>query len=74
MASDREFYDAVFEVWRSGGNPDHVDRDRMFYDRADGFEPEVCVEREVRRVLRPLAKKDHEEEAMTETLDVQRWV
>ena len=31
---DKEFYDLVYDVWRSGGNPDAVDRDR-FEDTCD---------------------------------------
>jgi len=33
--NDKEFYDLVYDVWRAGGNPDSVDRDR-FEDKYEG--------------------------------------
>jgi hypothetical protein len=48
---DKAFGDAVYDAWRNGGNPDHVDADRIdedlyYHDRDD------AVEREVQRVIR----------------------
>ena len=42
--------DAVWEAWRSGRNPDLVDADRLWYDEAQGYEPEECITRELRRI------------------------
>lgn len=51
MSRNRDDYfgDVVYEVWRSGGNPDAVDRDctdECFYDRR---EPDECARDELRR-------------------------
>ena len=35
MKANKEFADLYYDVWRSGGNPDLVDRDR-FDDDYDG--------------------------------------
>lgn len=37
---DRAFYDAVYDAWRSGRNPDLVDRDRFDYCLVRGAYPE----------------------------------
>jgi len=29
---NKEFYDLNYDVWRSGGNPDRVDRERFQHD------------------------------------------
>ncbi|MCR4300658.1 MAG: hypothetical protein NUV51_03535 [Sulfuricaulis sp.] len=58
--SDDTFGDAVWEAWRSGRNPDLVDRDRLWYDEAQGYEPEECVARELRRIT-PKPADDEEQ-------------
>lgn len=35
--------DVEYEVWRRGGNPDAVDRDRLDGYREDGYEPEEAA-------------------------------
>ena len=45
------FYDLVYDAWRSGRNPDAIDRDRYDDKRAMGFYPDeitlddVCPKR-----------------------------
>jgi hypothetical protein len=51
MATDHGWGDAVYEVWRRGGNPDAVSRDSMAHDRARGYDEAECVRHEVDRVL-----------------------
>lgn len=61
MRDPDPFGDAVYETWRRGGNPDHVDRDRIEDDRAAGYyEHEELVEREVRRCTTPRPKAEEE--------------
>lgn len=40
MERDRYFGDACYEVWRRGGNPDHVDHDRAMQACDDNIEAE----------------------------------
>lgn len=46
------FGDTVYEVWRSGGNPDHVDREECREDERYGSYPEETAERIVDRQIR----------------------
>lgn len=41
--------DVEYEVWRRGGNPDAVDRDRLEGYREDGYEPEEAAGAILRR-------------------------
>ncbi len=44
MKSSRDYHgDVFYEVWRSGGNPDAVDYDRVEDCRWDYQEPEECA-------------------------------
>jgi len=38
MSDDKEFYDLCYDVWRSGGNPDLVDKDRFNYEYDDRYD------------------------------------
>lgn len=42
--------DAVYDAWRRGLNPDHVDRERIDDDWYAGYSREDCAEREVKRI------------------------
>ena len=55
------FSDAVYEAWRRGRNPGLVDRDRIRYDEAHGYEPEECVEREITRITPRPSQREEEE-------------
>ena len=46
----KDYYDAVYEAWRSGRNPDRVDADRMDYDRALGYDADERISRELKRI------------------------
>lgn len=50
MSDDRKYFgDVLFEVWRHGGNPDAVDRDRVEESQRYGDWPEECAHYELRR-------------------------
>jgi hypothetical protein len=53
MARNRsdEFYDVCYEVWRSGGNPDQIDRDRVDDYLYDGASPEDVAAIELRHQM-----------------------
>ena len=55
------FGDAVYEAWRRGRNPDRVDPDRIWYDEAQGYEPEECVELEITRITPKPSQREEEE-------------
>lgn len=63
-----------YEIWRRGGNPDAVDRDRCGYARDCGIEPEdhaarLIRERDDRRAERDyedLARREYEEHCRAE--------
>jgi hypothetical protein len=58
----REYWgDVVYEVWRSGGNPDRVDDDRVMDDYYDHAEPEDSAMRELRRMQTPPVERGEEE-------------
>lgn len=59
MPRDRKSYDGdvYYEVWRSGGNPDRVDPDRLDDYRWNGVEPETAARRELTR-----QRPQHEDE------------
>jgi len=42
---DKEFYDLVYDVWQSGGNPDGVSRDRFedVYDSHYDFVSDIHI-------------------------------
>ena len=50
--------DVAYEVWRSGGNPDAVDRDRVAGYYWEGWEPEDAARSELRRQRRPLEEEE----------------
>ncbi len=41
--------DVAYQVWRSGGNPDAVNGDRLFNDFYEGRSVDDCVRAEMRR-------------------------
>lgn len=47
---EREEYrgDVIYEVWRSGGNPDLIDYDRVRDRFYDGYQPEECAYAELK--------------------------
>ncbi len=55
------FYDAVYEAWRRGKNPDAVDPDRIWYDEVMGYEPDACIARELRRITPEPQEEDQTE-------------
>lgn len=39
----KEFYDALYDIWRNGGNPNSVSVDEVDYYRAKGYsESDAC--------------------------------
>ena len=61
--ADDAWGDAVYGAWRSGLNPDDVDRERVAEDIRDGYDRHEAAEREVHRLrnrqkLRALAEKE----------------
>lgn len=58
---DKMYGDAVYEAWRSGRNPDAVDYDRMDDDYYRGYEPEQCIEHEIRRITPCHEPKENDE-------------
>lgn len=51
---DRKYEgDVWYEVWRSGGNPDIVDPDRIRDSHDEGLWPEEAASREMRHQARP---------------------
>lgn len=56
MSKESDYgYDAMYEVWRSGGNPDRVDFDRVrehYYD-GDSYEAAARAELRWQRTARP---------------------
>lgn len=49
MDKEKHFYDACYEVWRNGGNPDLVDRDRSDDDWYYGHDPDYTACEELHR-------------------------
>lgn len=47
FSSEDYFGDTLYEVWRHGGNPDRVDRDRVM----DYFDEDINYEHAARREL-----------------------
>lgn len=47
---EREEYraDVFYDVWRSGGNPDRIDYDRVSDRFYDGYQAEECARAELR--------------------------
>ena len=49
MRDRREYEgDVFYDVWRSGGNPDRIDYDRVEDSRWEGLYPEEAAYRELR--------------------------
>jgi hypothetical protein len=59
-----EFYDLCYDVWRGGGNPDKVDRDR-FDHYESGFDDDI-LRRELRRQHPPEPDYPEEQEQTNE--------
>ena len=53
--------DVMYDVWRSGGNPDLVDYDRCRDDFFDGIDPRESANRELRRQRPPEPQITEEE-------------
>lgn len=55
MARDKDDYlgDVIYEVWRSGGDVDRIDYDRVQYNQYDGFEFEQAARVEMRHQKPP---------------------
>lgn len=49
--SDQEFYDACYDAWMAGYNPDALDWDRYDTDVAHGYTREEAASREFQRVI-----------------------
>jgi hypothetical protein len=64
-SSSQHFYDASYEVWRNGGNPDRVDRDRSDNDFYDGRTPDYTAGRELRQ-MRDARERRFQQEAEEE--------
>lgn len=59
----REYENDVFyEVWRSGGNPDRIDYDRVDDYRYDGIEADEAASRELRRMRPPEPMEYYDEQ------------
>lgn len=56
--SEDYFGDVVYWTWRSGGNPDLVDRDRVAGAEQEGYWPEDAAASEVRRQHRRAVEQD----------------
>jgi len=54
--------DVFYEVWRSGGNPDNIDYDRLDDYRWDGVDPEKAASLELQR-QRPKPEEPEGEES-----------
>lgn len=53
--------DVFYDVWRSGGNPDRIDHDRVSDSRFDGLSSEDAARRELKS-QRPPEQKSEEQE------------
>lgn len=53
------FGDTVYEVWRRGGNPDHVERDECAEDERCGCYPEETADRIIERGIRQQRLTEH---------------
>lgn len=49
-SSSQHYYDASYEIWRNGGNPDRLSWDRSDNDYYDGRTPEYTANRELREM------------------------
>lgn len=61
MSNDKYFGDVVYEVWRSGGNVDAIDPDRMDDARWNGVEADDFAASEVGRQHRREVGRDMRE-------------
>jgi hypothetical protein len=55
-SDDDDFFgDTIYEVWRRGGNPDNVDRDRVnqYFDMDLGYEEAARSELEKQHFFNP---------------------
>lgn len=66
--SDRDRFhgDVVYEVWRSGGNPDAVDYDCTESCYSDGIDAYGCASEELRRQNEATERRQADERAMQE--------
>jgi len=48
MERDEHYYETVYQVWRSGYNPDRVSADRCYDDWYAGRDPEYSAKYECR--------------------------
>lgn len=58
MEPEDAFYDAVYETWRRGGNPDNVSRDNIYHDISRGYEPEEARDYEIERCTKKKEKEN----------------
>lgn len=59
--SDDYFGDAIYDVWRAGGNPDAVSRDEAWSAQQDGVSAEDFASSELRRQHRRDVERDMRE-------------
>lgn len=73
--SDRDRFhgDVVYEVWRSGGNPDAVDWDDTQRDYGDGIDAAQCAGAEVRRQNEAVERRQAEEREMEAHWEQQQY-
>ncbi len=73
--SDRDRFhgDVVYEVWRSGGNPDAVDYDCTQSCYSDGVDASGCASEELRRQREPAERRAAEEAAMQEQWEAEQY-
>ena len=74
---EKAWGEAVSAAWRSGGNPDAVDRDIVADDVRSGFGPAECGDREASRQHRhrvaQARERWEEEEARREQEEEEEW-
>ena len=73
--SDRDRFhgDVVYEVWRSGGNPDAVDYDCTQSCYSDGVDASGCAGAELRRQNEAVGRRQAEEREMQEHWEQQQY-
>lgn len=59
MDSNEHFYEAAYQTWMRGGNPDRLSFDRAEQDWYNGKEPDYTAQTEIKR--QRIAKQTHEE-------------
>jgi hypothetical protein len=53
MDRDEYFYEAAYQTWRRGGNPDRLSFDRAEQDWYNGKEPDYTAQMEINRQRKP---------------------